>query len=185
VLHVSGDRLDFVDLERRIIALAERFNPSTVLIEEASSGIGVSQQLRRTTRLPIVGVNATKSKVVRAELVTGLFESLKVTFPSGELWVDEFIDNELTRFPACKTDDRTDALIHALQYLMASAATGDWYFTSLATVQRDDVNKNVYTRNGVYEPAPPKPVKASPFVWPKGVNPAKPKPGNSPLPVKW
>jgi predicted phage terminase large subunit-like protein len=118
VLYVGGERLEFPDLERRIVALAERFSPTTVLIEEASSGIGVSQQLKRTTRLPIVGVVASRAKEIRAERTTGLFESLKVTFPSGQLWVDPFIDDELTRFPHnCKTDDRVDALVHALIYL--------------------------------------------------------------------
>jgi predicted phage terminase large subunit-like protein len=185
VSHVSGDRLDFVDLERRIISLAERFNPTTVLIEEASSGIGVSQQLRRTTRLPIVGVNATKSKVVRAELITGIFEALKVTFPAGEPWVDEFINNELTRFPACKTDDRTDALIHAIQHLSAQTAGAGMWFAKLSNVS-PATNRNVYGPDGVYVPPAASPVKATRSVWPRGVNPAKvQRGGGNPLPAKW
>ena len=115
VLHVESARLEFNDLERRIVQLHERWKPSKILIEDASAGTQVSQTLKRSTSLPIVPVAAKQSKVVRAELLTGIFEAGKVFFPN-EPWADDVID-EMTRFPAVKHDDRTDSVMHGLSHL--------------------------------------------------------------------
>jgi predicted phage terminase large subunit-like protein len=114
VLAVESDQLEFIDLERRVISLADKWHPTMVLVEDASAGTQIVQRLKKLTSLPIEPVVAKLSKLVRAELVTGLFESKRVLFPD-EIWADEMVE-ELCRFPSGK-NDRTDALVHGITYL--------------------------------------------------------------------
>jgi predicted phage terminase large subunit-like protein len=111
------DRPDFPALKRRIIALAEAWNPHAVLIEDAASGQSAIQELLSGTSLPIVPVKATGGKTERAVAVSPMFESGRVHFPApGAGWLAD-LEDELLAFPAGIHDDLVDSVSMALNFL--------------------------------------------------------------------
>jgi predicted phage terminase large subunit-like protein len=110
-------RMEFSELARTIVEMAARWKPQRVVIEEASSGIPIVQELRRLTNLPIIGVPPRGSKVARAESVTAQFESGRVLLPERAPWIDDFI-SEFLAFDRGKHDDQVDATSLALSTLL-------------------------------------------------------------------
>ena len=92
---------------------AQAWHPELVLVEDRGSGMSAVQTLRAQTMLPILGVPAVKSKVERAQTITGLCEARRVIIPPTE-WGDVLLD-ELLRFPTAKHDDQVDAFVYAVQ----------------------------------------------------------------------
>jgi predicted phage terminase large subunit-like protein len=186
LLDVWRQQCEFPKLKAAVLAQRALWEPIEIVVEQAASGWAIVQSLRDETSFPFIGIPSTSSKISRAEAVSPLFEAGRIVLPDNAPWLPIWF-NEHIRFPSrAVKDDCVDTTSLALNRLAKwSQGGGDWYWGTLSTVANPDADKRIFTRNGVYEPPPPKPVKASPFVWPKGVNPAKPKPGNSPLPGKW
>lgn len=113
VLGVWRGRVDYPNLLRAMNAQAQMWRPEVVLVEDRGSGQSAVQTLRAQTALPIIGVPAVKSKVERAQTVTGLCEAGRVVIPPTE-WGDVLLD-ELLRFPTAKHDDQVDAFVYAVQ----------------------------------------------------------------------
>lgn len=110
--HVA--RLEYPELRRVALSLAERWNPSAVLVEDKSSGQSLVQDLR-STRLPIVPVRADTDKISRLVACTGAIESGRVWLPNSAPWLAGFLA-ETANFPASPHDDQIDALSQALNY---------------------------------------------------------------------
>jgi predicted phage terminase large subunit-like protein len=90
------------------------YQAKLLCIEKAASGQSLIQVLRKEGKIPIVEMKPLKSKSVRLQAVTPFLESGRVFFLE-DYWTSSFI-KELTSFPYCKHDDRTDAFAWALTY---------------------------------------------------------------------
>jgi predicted phage terminase large subunit-like protein len=112
LLDVERGRYDFPTLRRRVIALAERWKPTRLLIEEMGSGIGLIQDLRRHG-VHAVAVRPERDKVARMAIQTGKFEAGQVYLPDQAPWLAAF-EAELLAFPGGKHDDQVDSVSQAL-----------------------------------------------------------------------
>jgi len=113
IVDVVRERLEFADLLRCIQSTYEKWLPAYIFVEAASSGIPIVQELKRCTRLPVIGVPPKGSKIARAEAVTPWFESGNVYIPQRARWIEQFLD-EICAFPVGRHDDVVDAAVLAL-----------------------------------------------------------------------
>lgn len=111
IADVFADRLEYTALRRNVVAQYEKHHPSRLFVEEAASGYALVAELKKSTGIPIIGVNPGRdSKVARAEMVSGLFESGRVLWPKSAPWLGDAL-NEFARFPHSKHDDIVDAVV--------------------------------------------------------------------------
>jgi len=116
LLWVWRDRVEFPELKRRMSWLADQWKPSQILIEDRASGQSLIQELRHSTRLPIIPIKVDTDKLARAQSVTPLIEAGRVFLPESAPWLNDFID-ELAAFPKGTHDDCVDSVTQALNYL--------------------------------------------------------------------
>lgn len=114
-------RMVFPDLQRAVISLAERDSPNYILIEDKGSGQQLIQVLQRDTRLPIIPILPVKSKVIRAQGVSGLVEAGRVFLPEKASWLIDF-ESQVSSFPLGPHDDDVDSMTQALQFLSEKVA---------------------------------------------------------------
>lgn len=124
VLDCWAGRLTFPDLKRQAIALAEKWRCFDVLIEDASSGIGIIDELKRDTKLAIRPVKPVGGKYERALAVSPLIEQGLVLLPERAPWLSDFLD-EVGGFPEAPHDDIVDSISQALQYLSTRYTVGE------------------------------------------------------------
>lgn len=74
-------RFDFPRLRQTALSLAERYKPTTILIEDTSAGIGLAQELRSMGQHRIKAVPVERDKVTRLYLQAAKFEAGLVRFP--------------------------------------------------------------------------------------------------------
>ena len=110
------ERAEFGALLKGAVAMAERFSPNYVLIEDAASGQSLVQTLKSSTRLPILPVKPLGDKVARAHACAPMVESGRVFTPDQAGWRRDFLD-EVCSFPSAPHDDMVDAMSQALNYL--------------------------------------------------------------------
>ena len=133
VLDVYRERLEFPDLERMVPRLYGQWRPDAVLIENKASGQSLLQSLRRTTDLPVIGVdvpNVRDWKIVRVNELAPMIEAGRLLLPEAAAWLDDAL-HELTAFPLAAHDDIVDSLMQGLAWIAArtDAATawgGSW-----------------------------------------------------------
>lgn len=110
------DRLEYPELRRALMTYYEQWRPDAVLVEDKASGQSLVQELKRSTRLPLVPVAVAEGdKAMRAHTVSPLVEGGKVFLPMEASWLEEFLD-ETSRFPNSAYADQTDAMTQALQH---------------------------------------------------------------------
>jgi predicted phage terminase large subunit-like protein len=116
-------RADMPTAVAAIRAMALRWQPDRIIIEDAANGPAVIQTLQRETKLPVIGIRADTSKLARVHTVTPYIEAGMVELPSGQKWVEEFLD-ECSSFPVGAHDDEVDAMAQALRWILSN--TVDW-----------------------------------------------------------
>lgn len=123
LLDVFRKRLEYPDLKRAVIKLAERYGPRTILIEDKSSGSPLIQELLGKTSCSLVPYElpANKDKQMRLNAVSDLFEGGQVYLPQQAPWLADY-RLELTSFPGSKYDDQVDSTTQALDYLRSKHA---------------------------------------------------------------
>ncbi len=112
LVDVWRGRLEFPDLRRKVIALANRFQPTTVLIENAGPGGPLVQEFRSSSIPGMPAVTAIQPeghKLMRMEAQCVHIESGKVLFPTTAEWLDE-LEHELLSFPYGRHDDQVDSI---------------------------------------------------------------------------
>jgi predicted phage terminase large subunit-like protein len=190
VLDIIRRKVDFPALKKMLFEAVAIHKPRAIYIEDSSNAVALIQDLKRPehdgggSRLPIVPVQAKGSKISRMEAQTGLLESGRVLLPADHLakpWLLEFM-RELLRLPT-PPDDQMDALAIALAAASRKVG-GGMFFAGLSTTGSSRTYP-IFTPDGIYQPPTTPPVKAAPSVWPKGVQPAKPRLGGNPLPARW
>lgn len=132
LVHCWTGWVDFPALLRSIRHWADQYNPDVVLIEDKGSGTAAIQQLKDSTRLPIIPVIPTRDKSFRLQGVSSLFEAGLVMLPKHAPWLLDY-EIELTTFPLSAHDDRVDSTSQALAYMSGSAGDG---FSMIQTAGR-------------------------------------------------
>jgi len=133
------DKMEYPELKRAIINFYNKYKPNVVLIEDAASGQSVGQELKSTTRIPIILIKPTDSKIVRTQLMTPTFEAGKVYVKDGQEWNHDFVEECLT-FPNASHDDQVDPMIMALNYMKDNfgvEAMVDWMEKEMAGDNRN------------------------------------------------
>lgn len=109
-------RMEYPTLKPTVETEFNARKTTALLIEDASSGQALIQDLKRDTRLPIIPFIADKDKVVRAHLVSPTCEAKKVFLPKDAPWVADFIES-MAAFPDVEHDDDVDAFTGAMMWL--------------------------------------------------------------------
>lgn len=120
LIHVRRKRLQYPQLRQEIINMAHKWSGKNViadlvLIEKSSSGFPLIQELRQTTSLTIMGVNANNDKQTRMFNETPAMEAGRVHYDRTADWAEAFI-RELLLFPNAKHDDQVDSLSQFLYW---------------------------------------------------------------------
>lgn len=126
-------KVEFPELKKVCWQLFIKYRPNKIIIEDASSGQQLVQELRRPPivsdkelkeikedekivgKLPIDGVGVM-NKEERAMFVSVYFELGEVLFPEDAPWLIDCIDS-LVGFPGLTHDDDVDAICIGLMYL--------------------------------------------------------------------
>jgi predicted phage terminase large subunit-like protein len=121
VLDVWRGRVEFHDLTRKAIALAQQFRSTALLIEDKASGQQLIQTLRagnaRAVPNPIARM-PQQDKFSRVAGVSAMIEAGQLLLPREASWLAEF-RSELLTFPNGRFDDQADALAQLLEWVRA------------------------------------------------------------------
>jgi predicted phage terminase large subunit-like protein len=116
LLNVFRTRLEFPDLEPKVIELARAFHATTVLIENKGSGTQLLQNLRRAGFYLTEAVLPEGNKRMRMSAQTGPIANGFVYLPHEAHWVGDYL-HELVMFPKCKYFDQVDSTSQALAWI--------------------------------------------------------------------
>ena len=122
LLDLTRGRYEYPRLKETAMALAEKFKPDSILVEDASTGIALAQELRRVVRFPIKPVPVERDKRGRLYVQQAKFEAGLVLFPKGAAFLPA-LEAELLAFPQGKTDDQVDSISQALAFKRSSYDT--------------------------------------------------------------
>jgi predicted phage terminase large subunit-like protein len=116
VVHASRTRAGFHGSVDFIRAIAHRYRPTIIAIENVQFQAAVVEQLLRDTNLPILGIKPDRDKLTR-------FLPLAVRYEQGLVWhtdgLNEYED-ELLSFPSGDHDDLVDAAAYAYNQISAA-----------------------------------------------------------------
>lgn len=121
LLDVLRARLEYPDLKRAIVDMAQKHNASTVLIEDAASGIQLVQELRYQGLYGVTPIKPKGDKVLRMQAQTPTIEGGRVFLPDHAAWLATYL-HELEMFPSGKYDDQADSTAQALSHLCTPTA---------------------------------------------------------------
>jgi len=113
LLDVFRERLEFPELKRKVVQLAEKYNVNEILIEDKASGQSLIQELERETRLPVKKIKVDRDKYSRLVAITPLIEAGKIVLPENAPWLEQYI-NEFEEFPNGEFDDQVDSTTQAI-----------------------------------------------------------------------
>lgn len=136
LLDCWAGKLEFPELKRQAVALAAKWTPEVILIEDAASGQSLIQELQRESRLTIKPFKPDRDKIARAHAVSPVIEAGRVFLPEDAEWLADYLE-ELSLFPNAAHDDRVDSTTSALDYLIHLPDTGILdYYSQMADAQR-------------------------------------------------
>jgi predicted phage terminase large subunit-like protein len=115
LLDVTRGRYDYPRLRQAALALAERFDPTAIIIEDASAGIALAQDLKEAGRYRVRLAPVDRDKVTRLYVQAAKFEAGRVYFPRSAPYLAD-LEAELLSFPQGKHDDQVDSLTQALAF---------------------------------------------------------------------
>lgn len=146
LLDVLREHMTYPDLKATVMRQARIKGANHVLIENASSGISLLDELRRNTELPLVAIQPHGDKISRIEGVSGDIEAGRVWLPEDAPWLATFL-NEALAFPYGKHSDQVDALAH---FLLWARNRGPHYMklNYYAFGRNSGVRDRYYERNG-------------------------------------
>lgn len=121
LLDVFRKRMDYPELKRQVLRLANEWKPQRILIEDKASGIQLIQELKQVISC-VRGVKCEGPKVMRLMAQTPAIEGGTARFPRQAPWLDAYI-HELTTFPQGRHDDQVDSTSQALQYITTEGFT--------------------------------------------------------------
>jgi predicted phage terminase large subunit-like protein len=113
VLDVVRGRFPFETLKEKVMELKQRYQISTLLIEESPISLGLIQSLREKS-INVTTYKPDTDKRTRLIAQTDLFAGGSIRLPRHAAWLEEFVD-ELLAFPG-RHDDQVDALTQGLAW---------------------------------------------------------------------
>ena len=126
LLHVLRKRLEYPDLKRAVVDQARLFGAMKVLIEDASSGLALAQDLKNDDFYLVEAIKAKGDKVMRLMSVTAIIEAGQVFVPTHASWLEDYL-HELMMFPASRYDDQVDSTSQALMYAFLSTFASEGF----------------------------------------------------------
>jgi predicted phage terminase large subunit-like protein len=121
VRDINRTRADFASVLRFIEAMADKWKPSMIGIEQVQYQAAVVQELLRRTKLPIRGIRPDRDKVTRFAPLEARYEQSQVMHCQG---LPAYFEDELLSFPVGRHDDVVDALAYAWQVCGAKRSWG-------------------------------------------------------------
>jgi predicted phage terminase large subunit-like protein len=115
LIDIFRDRLEFPELAKFVIAHAQRFQATAILIEDKVSGTSLIQTAKRNGLQGVIGVKPSSDKESRMYVQTPKLESRSLILPRTTTGRDDFIEEYLA-FPQGKYDDQIDALSQFLEW---------------------------------------------------------------------
>lgn len=122
LLDLFRARLGYPALKRAALALAAKWRPNAVLIEDKASGQSLIQDLCAETRLPVVALKGKGDKTVRLAAESPAIEAGRVHLPEAAPWLADF-EAEIAAFPNAAHDDMADSLSQFLAWARRRGAT--------------------------------------------------------------
>jgi predicted phage terminase large subunit-like protein len=117
LIEVLRKKLEYPELKKQIGIIADRYPViHAVLIEDKASGQSLIQDLKKETKLPVIGVTVNHDKITRLISVSPLFESGAVLLPKYSSWLKSYTA-ELLEFPNGRHDDQVDSTSQYLNYI--------------------------------------------------------------------
>ena len=114
LLDVYRDKIEYPELEGKVVELHRRHKATVLLIEDAGSGT-VLQQVLTLEGLKPIPIKPQKDKLTRFHAHFGEIKSGQVLFPTHAIWLSDYVD-EITRFPGTRKDDQVDSTSQALDW---------------------------------------------------------------------
>lgn len=137
VSRIVRQKLEYPDMKRRLEVEYSGARADSLVIEDASSGQAVIQDLRRSSDLPVIAFSSTKDKVTRVNLISPLVEAGLVELPEDDPLTAEFMD-QCAAFPDVEHDDMVDAFVIALMQISGKSASGAAGLLVIANAQGED-----------------------------------------------
>lgn len=107
LLDVYRRKVDFPSLKRAVVELSQRFQSSTILIEDKASGTQLIQDLRESGLSRVQPFAPDGDKIMRLHAQSATIEGGFVHLPTEASWVADYV-RELTTFPAARHDDQVE-----------------------------------------------------------------------------
>jgi predicted phage terminase large subunit-like protein len=129
LMDVTRGHYNYPTLRRTAVALAERYNPEFILIEDASPGTALGQELEEISknrfRFSVRLVPIERDKIARLFIHQAKFERGEVLFPRNADFIPTLLA-ELLTFPQSRYDDQVDSLSQALSLDIGYDTTYKW-----------------------------------------------------------
>ncbi len=123
LLHVWRRQVEFPELKRQVVRLANEFDANTLLIEKAGLGLSLIQELRQSNEvINPIAIQPHGDKIVRLEGVSSMIENGQVTLPKDASWLDDYL-HEMLGFPNTKYDDQVDSTSQFLEWIRRRGST--------------------------------------------------------------
>ena len=115
MIDVFRQKLEFPELNKFVIAHAQKYNADAILIEDQMSGSSLIQTLQRAGLQGVVPMRPDADKRTRMYCQTPKLEAGSLILPKSAPWVPAF-QEEYLPFPDCRYDDQIDALSQFLSW---------------------------------------------------------------------
>lgn len=119
IIDLYRKRVDYPDLKRDLIMLAEKHTPNVIIVENKASGQSLIQDLKKSTTYPVLPIKVDTDKISRAYAAQPTVKAGNIYLPDKASWVYDF-KTELERFPAADNDDQVDAFAQLINWLLAN-----------------------------------------------------------------
>ncbi|GAG27304.1 unnamed protein product, partial [marine sediment metagenome] len=121
LLDVLNKRMKYPKLKKETIKLWEYYmqfgsGQIAMLIEDKASGQSLIQDLKRSTKIPVIAVKADVNKQVRMSSASPLIEAGRVYLPDKVPWLVEY-ETQHARFPLWRFDDLVDSTSQYLNWV--------------------------------------------------------------------
>lgn len=139
VLDVVNKRMEYPELREFLPTYAGKYLSQGlhgIYVEDKSSGSSLVQDLRVSTRLPVIAWKPPYigDKVAKVKLVSPLQHAGRVHLPVGAHWVEPFVQ-QAEQFPHSEFDDMVDMLAIGLNVLSKSGGALDGFDASTESLR--------------------------------------------------
>ena len=110
-------KVEYPELKNEILSIINLYKISNIIIENASNGISLIQDLKNSLSINVIGRSPRKSKEERVQKMI-IFLQNKRFFISDNLFKRRDFIDEIKLFPFCKNDDQVDCISQFIDWYM-------------------------------------------------------------------